>query len=104
MLDSFLWGSHFKLYFKPHLGGKIDKIGFRKSSVIAAVSLAAFSSLIVFSTGPITLGIFWALAGGAVGCMSVALQALGATAILIIEVEDYLLFSHSDFLEWGFGR
>ena len=65
----------------PIWGERIDKIGFRKSSVLAAVSLVVFSSLIAFSTGPVTLGIFWVLAGGVVGCMSVALQALGTTAI-----------------------
>ena len=74
-------GAFSNFILSPIWGGKTDKIGFQKSSVIAAVSLVLFSSLIVFSTGPITLGIFWALAGGAIGCMSVALQALGATAI-----------------------
>ena len=58
-------GAFANFILSPIWGGKIDKIGFRKSSVIAAISLAVFSSLIVFSTGPITLGIFWALAGGA---------------------------------------
>ena len=74
-------GAFSNFILSPIWGGKIDKIGFQKSSVLVAVTLVVFSSMIAFSTGPITLGIFWALAGGVVGCMSVALQALGATVI-----------------------
>jgi len=72
-ISSFLLG--------PIWGEKIDKFGFQRSSIYAAFFLVLFSSLISLASGPISLGVLWFLAGGAIGCMSVVLQALGATAI-----------------------
>ena len=72
-ISSFLLG--------PIWGEKVDKLGFHKSSISAAIALAFFAGLIAFANGPLSLGILWFMAGGAIGCMSVVLQALGATAI-----------------------
>jgi MFS family permease len=65
----------------PTWGKTLDKLGYRRSSIIAATSLTVFSALLFAASSPLTLGILWFFAGGTVGYMSVVLQALGATEI-----------------------
>ncbi len=65
----------------PVWGRTLDRLGFRKASLMAATSLTVFSALLFCASSPLTLAILWFLAGGMVGYMSVVLQALGATEL-----------------------
>ena len=63
----------------PFWGRTIDRLGSRKSSLLAATAVTIFSSLLFIASSPLMLAILWFFAGGMVGYMSVVLQALGAT-------------------------